>query len=58
MRFTLDLLGHHIEFSVDHPSDEAEAEREGSADALVERADPWSPPLGFGPHQPREQARP
>lgn len=45
MRLTLDLLGHHIEFTIDHPGDE----REGSADALVERSDPWAPPLGFGP---------
>lgn len=27
-------------------------EREGSADALVERSDPYAPPIGFG-HQPR-----
>ena len=49
MRLTLDLLGHRIEFSIDHPGDVTPGEREGSADALVERSDPWAPPLGFGP---------
>ena len=48
MRLTLDLLGHHVEFTIDHPGD-TPCEREGSADALVERSDPWAPPLGFGP---------
>ena len=46
MRLTLDLLGHHVEFTIDHPGDSTPGEREGSADALV---DPWAPPLGFGP---------
>lgn len=50
MRLTLDLLGHHVEFTIDHPGDVTPGEREGSADALVERSDPWAPPLGFGPH--------
>lgn len=48
MRITLDLLGHHVEFSIDHPSD-APGEREGSADALVERNDPHMPTIGFAP---------
>jgi len=49
MRLTLDLLGHHVEFTIDHPSDDGPPQREGSADALVERADPWMPTIGFGP---------
>lgn len=49
MRITLDLLGHHVEFSIDHPGADGPGEREGSADALVERSDPWAPTLGFGP---------
>lgn len=57
MRLALDILGHHLEFTIDHPSEGgAVGEREGSADALVERSDPWMPPLGFGPSQPRERA--
>lgn len=50
MRITLDLLGHHVEFTIDHPNDVTPGEREGSADALVERSDPWRCRLcGFGP---------
>ncbi len=49
MRLTLDLLGHRIELAIDHPGDDGPPQREGSADALVERADPWMPPIGFAP---------
>ena len=49
MRHTLDLLGHRIEFAIDHPGDDGPPQREGSADALVERADPWMPTIGFSP---------
>ena len=56
MRLTLDLLGHHLEISLDHPDDEeATGEREGSADALVDRSDPYSPPIGFYPHARPEE---
>ena len=41
MRLTLDLLGHRIEFAIDHPEGDGEPQREGSADAYVERADPY-----------------
>lgn len=51
MRITVDLLGHHVEFTIDHPGEGGEPQREGSADALVERSDPWAPPIGFGPHR-------
>ena len=53
MRFTLDLLGHHIEFSIDHPADGYE--REGSADALIERNDPHMPTIGFAPQYRYEE---
>ncbi len=52
MRIALDLLGHHLEFSIDHPGDESgPGERESTLDALVERSDPYSPPIGFYPHR-------
>lgn len=54
MRLTLDLLGHRIEFAIDHPGDDGPPQREGSADALVERADPWMPAIGFAP-RPRPE---
>ena len=47
MRLTLDLLGHHFDVTIDHPGDDGPPQREGSADALVERADPWMPAIGF-----------
>jgi hypothetical protein len=40
VRLTLDMLGHHVEFTIDHPADDGVPQREGSADALVERAHP------------------
>lgn len=49
MRITLDLLGHYLEFSIDHPSDDVDEYREGSADALIERNDPHMPTIGFAP---------
>ena len=49
MRLTLDLLGHRTEPPIDHPGDDGPPQREGSADALVERADPWMPAIGFSP---------
>lgn len=55
MRLTLDVLGHRIEFSIDHPADDTETEREGAADALVERSDPYSPPIGFYPNARPEE---
>lgn len=56
MRATLDILGHHIVFAIDHPGDDDATGGERTAeplDALVERPDPWAPPLGFGsPRRP------
>ena len=41
MRIALDLLGHHLEITIDHPTETTEPTREGSADAYVERSHPY-----------------
>ena len=41
MRLTLDLLGHHLEIAIDRHDEPGEPQREGSADAYVERSDQY-----------------
>ena len=57
MRLTLDLLGHRVEFSIDHPGDtQGEPWRESTLDTLVGQSDPYAPPIGFYP-APREETQ-
>ena len=62
MRLTLDLFGHRLDLTLDQLCDHGEPEQDDTDDedhpqgdvyANTERADPWMPPLGFGPN-PRE----
>ena len=51
MRLTLDQLCDTCDLDEDDTDDEDHPQ--GDVYANTERADPWMPPLGFGPH-PRE----
>lgn len=62
MRLTLDMLGHRFQLSLDglntiadedeeldEDAEDEEPQRDSQLDALVERADPHMPPIGFYP---------
>lgn len=56
MRITVELLGTRLELTLSPVAgDERAGDRDGQADALVERIDPEAPTLGFG-YRPREDA--
>jgi hypothetical protein len=50
MRLTLEFLGHTLTIAVDHPEPPEQYGSDQPLDAYVERADPYTPVLGFGPH--------
>ena len=58
MRLTLDLLGHHLELSIDHPYDAEEDEADDDptetvAYSTTERAATYDEPVGFA--RPRQE---
>jgi hypothetical protein len=55
VKLTIEALGHRFTLSLEgQDAGQGTPDREGSADALVERADPYLPPIGFGPGHIRE----
>ena len=58
MRLTLTMLGHTLDITLDAASSDHPEQRDGSADALVERADPHdTPTFGFTPPRHLEDHR-
>ena len=54
MRLTVDLLGHHLEITLDRAEPD-QPQHDTTLDALVERSDPWAPPIGFTPPRRPEE---